>query len=159
VDRGVVVAANHNAPLQVVLSGDPAAVEAAMGLARDAGARKVIPLNVAGAFHSPLMESASRGLARALAEVPIERARVPVVANASATAVVEPEAVRASLARQLTSPVRWVECMESLLRDPGPPFVEAGPGRVLTGLLRTLDREAACTPIGEPADLEALAAP
>jgi [acyl-carrier-protein] S-malonyltransferase len=156
IDAGTVVAANLNAPLQVVVSGDPAAVDAAMTAAREAGARKVIPLNVAGAFHSPLMESASRGLRSALSEITIRPAAIPVIANASARPVVAPEAIRESLASQLTSPVRWVECMEALLRDPGPPFVEAGPGKVLTGLLRTLDREAPCIPVGEPADLAAL---
>jgi [acyl-carrier-protein] S-malonyltransferase len=158
VEEGVVCAANLNAPGQVVISGEPSAVEAAMTLAKEAGAKRVVPLPVSGAFHSPLMEPASRGLADALAEVDIAPARIPVLANASADVVGEPEAIRESLARQLLSPVRWEEIGRRLLADPGPPFLEVGPGRVLTGLLRNLDRGASCRPVGEPGDFEGMTA-
>jgi len=157
VTQGVVCPANLNAPGQVVISGEPKAVEAAMALAKEAGARRVVPLPVSGAFHSPLMEPASRGLAEALAAVTISTARIPVLANATAEPVTEPEAIRDSLARQLLSPVRWEAIERSLLADPGPPFLEVGPGRVLTGLLRTLDREASCRPAGEPSEIEEIA--
>jgi [acyl-carrier-protein] S-malonyltransferase len=157
VTEGVVCAANLNSPEQVVVSGDPAAVAAALERAKAAGARKVVPLNVSGAFHSPLMESAYQGLRGALAEVEIRPAEIPVVANASAEVVREPEAIRESLARQLLNPVRWEAGMRRLLADPGPPFLEVGPGKVLKGLLRAVDRGAACDTVAEPADLERVA--
>ncbi len=157
VTEGVVRAANLNSPGQVVVSGEPAGVEAAMARAREAGAKRVIPLNVSGAFHSPLMESAYQGLKGALAEVEIRPAAFPVVANASADVVGEPEAIRESLARQLLSPVRWEASMRLLLADPGPPFLEAGPGKVLKGLLRAVDRGAACESAGTPEEIEEVA--
>jgi [acyl-carrier-protein] S-malonyltransferase len=154
VKEGVVRAANLNSPGQVVISGEPAGVEAAMEAARAAGAKRTIPLNVSGAFHSPLMESAYTGLKAALAEVTIEPASIPVVANATAAVVTEPEAIRESLAKQLLSAVRWEASMRLLIEDPGPPFLEVGPGKVLKGLLRAVDRGARCDSVGEPAEIE-----
>jgi [acyl-carrier-protein] S-malonyltransferase len=158
VTEGVVVAANLNSPGQAVVSGDPPAVERAMAYAREAGAKRAVPLPVSGAFHSPLMESAARGLRSALEAVALAPARIPVVANATARPVTEPDAIRDSLARQLLSPVRWEESMRFLLRDPGPPFLEAGPGKVLRGLLKAIDRDAACETAGEAEDIERVAA-
>lgn len=157
VAEGTVCAANLNSPGQVVISGDPRAVEAAMARSREAGAKRTVPLNVSGAFHSPLMAKAADGLRAALAQVAVLPARIPVVANASAAAVAEPQAVRESLARQLLSPVRWEDSMRALLRDPGPPFLEVGPGKVLKGILRAIDHEARCETAGEPAEIEVLA--
>lgn len=156
VTEGTVVAANLNSPGQVVISGDRPGVEAAMERAKTAGAKRVIALNVSGAFHSPLMESAARGLGEALREVEVRPASIPVVANASAGVVTEPDAIRESLASQLLSPVRWEDGMRLLLRDPGPPFLEVGPGKVLKGILRAIDRGAACGTAGEPAEIEAV---
>ncbi len=158
VTEGIVVAANLNSPGQVVISGEPVAVEAAMTAAKAAGAKRAVPLPVSGAFHSPLMESAYVGLREALAGVPIRPAAIPVMANASATAVTDPEAIRESLARQLTSAVRWEDCMRSLLADPGPPFVEVGPGKVLKGLLRAIDRGAECATAGTAEELQGVLA-
>ena len=154
VTQGVVAPANFNSPGQVVVSGDPPAVEAFMALAKTKGAKRTIPLNVSGAFHSPLMANAASGLQRALAEVTIRPAAIPVIANASATSVTEPEAIRDSLYRQLESPVRWEESMRVLLKSPGPPFLEVGPGKVLRGLLRNIERDAECGTAGEPAEIE-----
>jgi [acyl-carrier-protein] S-malonyltransferase len=156
VTDGVVAPANFNSPGQVVVSGEPGAVETLMAAARARGAKRTLPLNVSGAFHSPLMANAAAGLRAALAEVTIQPAAVPVIANASAEAVTLPEAIRDSLYRQLSAAVRWEESMRLLLRNPGPPFVEVGPGKVLRGLLRAIDRDARCETAGEPADLEAL---
>ena len=156
VTAGIVAPANFNSPGQVVVSGDPAAVEAFMALAKAKGAKRAVPLNVSGAFHSPLMATAASGLKRALAEVTIRPAGIPVIANASARAVTDPEGIRDSLHRQLESPVRWEESMGVLLASPGPPFLEVGPGKVLRGLLRSIDREAACGNAGEPAEIEEL---
>lgn len=156
VTEGIVAPANFNSPGQVVVSGDPPAVEAFMVLAKARGAKRTVPLNVSGAFHSPLMANAAAGLKRALAEVNIRTASIPVIANQSANSVTEPEAIRDSLFRQLGAPVRWEESMRLLLKTPGPPFLEAGPGKVLRGLLRSIDRDARCDTAGEPAEIEEL---
>jgi len=148
VDAGRVVAANFNAPGQVVISGDVAAVERAGAVAREAGARKVIPLDVSGAFHSPLMEVARAGLEEALDGVEIGAPRVPVVANVSAEPVERAGEARDLLVRQLTSPVRWRESVERM-RGFGPArWLELGPGRVLAGLARRIDRSLDVTSVG-----------
>jgi [acyl-carrier-protein] S-malonyltransferase len=158
VKGGTVCPANLNGPGQVVISGDPPAVEAALAAAREAGAKRTLLLNVSGAFHSPLMAEAAQGLTAALTTVSVGPAAIPVVANATAFPVEDPDRIRASLSRQLLSPVRWEESMRALLADPGPPFVEVGPGKVLKGLLRTIDREASCESAGSAVEIEALAA-
>jgi [acyl-carrier-protein] S-malonyltransferase len=145
--QGLVVMANLNSPGQLVISGEIAAVAEAMERAKGAGAKRVIPLEVSGAFHSPLMEGAARGLADALASIEIARAQVPVYANASATPVTEPEAIRASLGRQLLSPVRWEETIRAMLASGIGRFVEIGPGRVLAGLVRSCERGAVTSSI------------
>ncbi len=149
VEKGVVVAANFNAPGQVVISGDEAGVAAASALAREAGARRVIPLEVSGAFHSPLMEVAREGLEEALRSVPFGNPVFPVVANASAGPVTDGEEARRLLVEQLTSPVRWVEGIGAM-RSYGPQrWLEIGPGSVLTGLLRRIDRSLEGSSIGD----------
>jgi [acyl-carrier-protein] S-malonyltransferase len=135
-----VVAANLNAPDQTVISGDPAAVARAGELAKAAGAKRVIPLKVSGAFHSPLMEPAARAFGAELAAVALRDPAFPVVANASAEAVRDAGTARRRLADQLTSPVRWVEGVRRLaeLGGDGARFVEIGPGAVLSGLARRI---------------------
>jgi [acyl-carrier-protein] S-malonyltransferase len=156
---GIVVPANLNSPGQIVISGEIDAVRAGMDRCKEAGAKRVIPLEVSGAFHSPLMESAARGLSEALASIPIEAARIPVYANASATSVVDPESIRRSLVRQLLSPVRWEESVRAMRADGFERFVELGPGKVLSGLVRSIDRAASTASIGAPEDLASLTAP
>lgn len=136
---GVAVAANLNSPDQVVISGDPAAVTRAGEGCKAAGAKRVIPLKVSGAFHSPLMAPAVPGLEAALAAAPFASPAFPVVANASAEPVrVTADATRL-LAAQLTAPVRWIECMQTAAGfDPEATFLELGPGSVLSGLLRKI---------------------
>ena len=151
----IAVAANLNAPDQTVISGDPAAVERAGAVCRSAGAKRVLPLKVSGAFHSPLMAPAARGLEAALAEVTFEAPAFPVVANASAREVTEPADARRLLAEQLTAPVRWVECMRALDRlAPGARFLEIGPGTVLTGLLKRILPDATCVSLATAQDVE-----
>ncbi|MBM3285964.1 MAG: ACP S-malonyltransferase [Candidatus Eisenbacteria bacterium] len=145
---GIVVPANENGPGQVVISGEVAAVQEGMERCKSAGAKRVIPLEVSGAFHSPLMEGAARGLREALAQVRISPARVPVYANASAAPVVEPEEIRASLAAQLLSPVKWETGIRAMLSAGCGRFVEIGPGRVLCGLMRSIDRSATALAAG-----------
>jgi [acyl-carrier-protein] S-malonyltransferase len=133
----VAVAANLNAPDQTVLSGDPDAVTRAGEGCRARGAKRVIPLKVSGAFHSPLMQPAVQSLTEALAGAAFADPSVPVVANASATEVTTAADARRLLAEQLTAPVRWVECMRrAAALVPGATFVEVGPGAVLSGLLK-----------------------
>lgn len=149
--EGIVCAANLNSPGQVVISGEVAAVGRAMEALKAAGAKRVLPLEVSGAFHSPLMEGAAQGLARELAGTRIERSRCVVVANATAEPVVDPEAIRLSLERQLLSPVRWEETVRGLLSWGAESFLEIGPGKVLSGLVRGVDKQARTTAVGDAA--------
>lgn len=158
VTEGVVVPANYNAPGQIVISGDVAAVERARERALEAGAKRAVPLNVSGAFHSPLMVDAREGLALALEGVRVRDPGFPVVANAAAAPVRDADRARDLLIEQLTSPVRWVECVESMKVTRPDLWLEAGPGKVLTGLMRRIDREADVRAIEGPGDLEALQA-
>ena len=157
--ESVVVAANLNAPDQTVISGDPAAVSRAGDALKQAGAKRVIPLKVSGAFHSPLMAPALEGLTAALAAAPAREPCFPVVANATAQPVRDARAAKAHLAAQLTSPVRWVECTRKLaeLDGPGaaPTFVEIGPGNVLTGLAKRIVPGAATITLGTAAEVRA----
>jgi len=151
----VVVAANLNAPDQTVISGDPPAVKRAGDACKAAGGKRVLPLKVSGAFHSPLMAPAAAGLASALESADFGEPRFPVVANASATAVHSAAEARRLLVDQLTAPVRWVECVRALAAlAPGARFVEIGPGTVLTGLLKRILPEATCLSLSTAADVE-----
>jgi len=150
-------AANYNSPGQVVLSGTPEAVARASEEARRAGAKKVVPLSVSAAFHSPLMEAASRGLDEAIAHAPIARARFPVYANVTAAPVSEPEMIRDTLRRQLLSPVLWEQTMRAMREAGIRQFVEVGNGRVLRGLVRGVDKEAAVFGSEDPDSIEAAA--
>jgi [acyl-carrier-protein] S-malonyltransferase len=156
---GVAVAANINDPNQTVISGDPAAVERAGEACKAAGAKRVLPLKVSGAFHSPLMEPAVPGLREALATVAFGAPRFPVVANATATPVSDAGEATRLLAEQLTAPVRWVECMQAIAaRHPGARYVEVGPGTVLAGLLKRIVPGTECRSLGTAADVEAFLA-
>jgi len=147
--EAVVVAANFNAPDQTVISGDPEAVERAGALLKSAGAKRVLPLKVSGAFHSPLMTPAQEGLHDALQAVAFRDPVAPVVANASAEAVDRAETARAQLDAQLTAPVRWVASMQRLaVLAAGAPFLEVGPGSVLSGLLKRIVPGVAVTNLG-----------
>jgi [acyl-carrier-protein] S-malonyltransferase len=152
----VVVAANLNAPDQTVISGDPVGIERAGTALKQAGARRVLPLKVSGAFHSPLMAPAQAGLAAALADVPMEDPAAPVVANASGQPVTEAVTARRLLVEQLTAPVRWVESMRSAAGlAGGAPFVELGPGTVLAGLLKRILPDTPVTSLGTADELDA----
>ena len=147
--EGVAVAANLNAPDQTVISGDPAAVTRAGEGCKARGAKRVLALKVSGAFHSPLMAPAVDGLRAALAETTFTDAAFPVIANASAEPVRTGADAKRLLADQLTAPVRWVECMRAAADlAPGATFVEAGPGNVLSGLLKRIVPGAATVTLG-----------
>jgi [acyl-carrier-protein] S-malonyltransferase len=151
---GVVVPANINSPGQVVISGERVAVEAATVALRARDARKVVELSVSGAFHSPLMAPAADGLREFLAAVPVAGASCPVYANATAEPVIEPEAIRASLVLQLLSPVRWDATMRRMISLGATEFYEIGPGQVLKGLLRSIDRNLPCRALGSAEEVQ-----
>jgi [acyl-carrier-protein] S-malonyltransferase len=134
----VVVVANHNAPGQLVISGSAAGVATAAKLALAHGARRAIPLSVSGAFHSPLMTSAATAFEAALDSVAIADPRPPVVCNVDAIAVDSAAALRDRLRAQLTSPVRWIDCVHRLVELGAETLVEVGPGNVLSGLARRI---------------------
>ena len=140
-DRGVVVPANFNAPGQVVISGEVAAVEAAGKLASEAGAKRVIELAVSGAFHSPLMAPVAAEMKGLLEAAPIKRPRLPVVCNVTARATDEPEEVRRCLIEQITQPVRWSESVLHMHQMGVQRAVEVGPGKVLKGMVRRIVRD------------------
>ncbi len=132
--------ANFNSPVQTVIAGAVPAVERAMEDARAAGAKRVVPLKVSGAFHSELMEYARKGLAEAIENACISRAGTPVVANVTARPVTEPDDIRRLLIEQLTSPVRWAESMQTLADHGVDTVVETGPGNILAGLMKRMHR-------------------
>jgi [acyl-carrier-protein] S-malonyltransferase len=150
---GTCVPANYNSPGQIVISGDVDAVERAMELAEEAGAKRAIPLNVSGAFHSPLMAVAEAGLRDHLEAVEFATPAHPVVSNVTAEPVSDPGAARRLLVEQLTSPVRWAASVRTMRNDGVERFVELGPGRVLTGLLRRIDRSATGDAVGTAAQV------
>jgi len=151
---GVVEPANFNSPGQVVVSGERSAVQQAMALASERGARKVISLPVSGAFHSPLMEEARDGLAEALGEVTLGTPSCPVYLNVTAAPETDPELIRARLLSQLLSPVRWSQTLRAMATDGADLFVEIGAGRVLSGLVkRTVGRKTATVALGTTTDI------
>jgi len=149
---GVVVAANFNCPGQVVISGEKRALELACKMCEEKGAKMVVPLKVSGAFHSPLMRPAFEKLTEELAKTKISDARVPVVSNVTGDFVQKAEEIRKSLTDQLCNPVRWRAGMERCLRDGFDTFYEIGPGRVLAGLMKRIDRSKRVININSVAD-------
>jgi [acyl-carrier-protein] S-malonyltransferase len=152
---GVVVPANLNAPGQIVISGEPAAVTLAGERCKTRGARRVIALEVSGAFHSPLMASASTGLNERLRATPFAEPRCPIVPNVSAEPATTAAMIRQALEEQLLGAVRWEDSMRALLAAGATGFVELGTGKVLRGLLRTLDKDAASWNVEDPDSLDA----
>jgi [acyl-carrier-protein] S-malonyltransferase len=152
---GVAVAANLNAPDQTVISGDPGAVASAGEGCKARGAKRVVPLKVSGAFHSPLMAPAVDGLREALGSAGFTDPEFPVIANASGTAVRTGMDAKRLLADQLTAPVRWVACMRAAAEvAPDATFVEVGPGNVLSGLLKRIVPGARAVTLGTADEVE-----
>lgn len=152
----ICVPANFNSQGQVVISGDVEGVQEAMTLAREAGAKRAIPLTVSGAFHSPLMESASEGLREKLEKINFSDPVFPVVSNVTAEPTSQGPQARELLVEQLTSPVRWRESVERMVGLGADRFFELGSGSVLSGLNRRIARGVSCVSVGAPADLEQL---
>jgi len=150
---GVVQAANFNSPGQIVISGSVEGVRKGMELAKGRGAKLAKELQVSGAFHSPLMASAGKGLKEALDKTTIEDAAIPVYANVTALPVRKADEIRSLLYQQLTSPVRWEEIVRNMIVDGAGLFVEVGPGKVLQGLVKRTDASVQVKGIERIADL------
>jgi [acyl-carrier-protein] S-malonyltransferase len=157
VDAGVCQPANFNADGQIVISGDVAGVEQGTRLLKEAGAKRIVPLKVSGAFHSTLMEPAAGPLRERLDAIEFRDPRYPVVSNVTAQPVRSGQEARDLLVKQLTSPVRWAESIATMVAAGVDRFVEIGPGKVLATLNRRNAPEATSSYLGEPADFGALA--
>jgi [acyl-carrier-protein] S-malonyltransferase len=140
--EGIVVAANYNCPGQLVISGDVDAVNRACEAMKEAGAKRALILPVGGAFHSPLMEPAREELAAAIENTPFSKPNCPIYQNVTAKAVINENEIKANLMLQLTAPVRWTQSVQQMFADGATLFTEVGPGNVLQGLVKKINREA-----------------
>lgn len=143
--EGVVVAANYNCPGQLVISGEVEAINRACEAMKEAGARRALVLPVGGAFHSPMMEPAREELAAAIENTTFSKPNCPIYQNVTASAVTDETEIKANLISQLTAPVRWTQSVQQMIADGGNHFTEVGPGKVLQGLVRKINREAETT--------------
>ena len=139
-EGNVVVPANYNSPGQVVISGNVEAIKEACSKLKEAGAKRVLPLSVGGAFHSPLMEMARVELAKAIETAPVNMPICPVYQNVDALPHTDPEEIKDNLLKQLTAPVRWTQSVKNMIGDGMTDFVECGPGQVLTGLIGRIQK-------------------
>jgi len=147
--NGVVVAANYNCPGQLVISGEIEAVNEACELLKEKGAKRALVLPVGGAFHSPMMEPAREELAMAIESTKFNTPICPVYQNVVAVGVTDPEEIKKNLMKQLTAPVRWTQTIQQMIADGATEFVEIGPGKVLQGLMRKIDRSVSASSINE----------
>ena len=139
--EGIVVAANYNCPGQLVISGEVQAVEKACEALKQAGARRALILPVGGAFHSPLMESAREKLATAIKETTFNNPKCPIYQNFTSKATQDKNEIKNNLIAQLTAPVKWTQSIQSMIADGATQFIEVGPGKVLQGLIKKIDRK------------------
>ncbi|MDX1720360.1 MAG: ACP S-malonyltransferase [Salegentibacter mishustinae] len=139
--EGTVVAANYNCPGQLVISGDVKSVEAACETLKERGAKRAMILPVGGAFHSPLMEPARKELAAAIENTTFHTPTCPIYQNVSTFAVTDPEEIKKNLVFQLTAPVKWTQSVQNMIKDGATSFTEVGPGKVLQGLVKKIDRK------------------
>ena len=137
---GIVVAANYNCPGQLVISGEIDAINNACETLKEKGARRALVLPVGGAFHSPLMEPAREELAEAIKNANFESPICPIYQNVTASGVTDPEAIQQNVITQLTAPVKWTQTMKQMIADGATSFTEVGPGNVLQGLVKKIDR-------------------
>ncbi|MBW2962148.1 ACP S-malonyltransferase [Mesonia aestuariivivens] len=139
---GIVVAANYNCPGQLVISGEVKAIEAACEALKEKGAKRALVLPVGGAFHSPLMEPAREELAKAIEETKFNTPICPIYQNVSTFSVTNPDEIKENLIFQLTAPVKWTQSVQNMIKDGATSFTEVGPGKVLQGLVKKIDRTA-----------------
>lgn len=140
--EGVVVAANYNCPGQLVISGEIDAINTACEALKEEGARRALVLPVGGAFHSPMMEPAREELAAAIENTTFSKPNCPIYQNVTASAITDENEIKANLISQLTAPVRWTQSVQQMIADGATHFTEVGPGKVLQGLVRKINREA-----------------
>lgn len=152
--EGQVTVANFNAPGQIVISGEQRALGLAMDLAKERGAKRVIPLAVSGAFHSPVMQPAASDLAEAIDATNVHDAAIPMIGNIDAIPLTEARAIRAELAQQIASPVQWIRTIEYLANAGVTTFLEIGPGQALTGMVKRITKGATIINIGNMAEIE-----
>lgn len=157
-DNSIISAVNFNSPGQVVIAGETVAVEAANVALKEAGAIKTIPLPVSAPFHTSLMKPAGDQLAQAIADIKISPPAVPVVHNVHALTEPDPEKIRKLLVEQIYSPVQWTGCMQTIIKAGARHVVECGPGKVLSGLARRIDKSLQCYSLEKPDDLTATVA-
>ena len=143
--KGIVVAANYNCPGQLVISGEVEAIEKACEALKEEGARRALVLPVGGAFHSPLMEPAREELATAIENTSFSKPNCPIYQNVTATAITDENEIKVNLISQLTAPVRWTQSVKQMIEDGATHFTEVGPGKVLQGLVKKINREAETT--------------
>lgn len=155
-DAGIVQPANFNSPGQIAISGEVSTIRQAIEKAKEMGAKKAVELVVSGAFHSPLMQTAQDGLQEALEKTEIKDAVIPLYSNVEATAIQDNVKIRQLLIQQLTRPVLWQTIIENMITDGYAPFYEIGPGKVLKGLQKRINREFLCTEIGTETSIENL---
>lgn len=153
---GIIQPANYNSPGQIAVSGDVEAIKQAVEKAPEMGALKAIELVVSGAFHSPLMANAADGLAKVLNQTRFNNAKVPVYSNVKAKPVQDKDDIKDLLLKQLTSPVLWQQIVENMVEDGFNKFYEIGPGKVLHGLIKRIDRSVSCQEIGTKENLDNL---
>ena len=154
----VVSAVNFNSPGQVVIAGHTAAVNSAIDALKAAGAKRAMPLPVSAPFHTSLMQPAGERLAQAIADVPIAQPSIPVVHNVTAASEPDPEKIRALLVEQIYSPVQWTRCMQTMVAAGANTVVECGPGKVLSGLSRRIDKSLQSYALEEPDELSSAVA-
>jgi [acyl-carrier-protein] S-malonyltransferase len=152
--QGQVAVANFNAPGQLVISGEQRALALAMDLAKVRGAKRVIPLAVSGAFHSPVMQPAALGLAQVVETAPLFDAAIPIIGNIEASPLMEAGAIRVELAQQIASPVQWIRTIEYLAHAGVTIFLEIGPGQALTGMVKRIAKEVTTINISNMTEIE-----
>jgi [acyl-carrier-protein] S-malonyltransferase len=153
-ENGIVSAANINSPIQIVIAGEARAVQTAMALAKEKGAKRIVPLSVSVPSHCALMKPAAERLAQDLERINLLPLKIPVVTNVDAVPITSGEEARTALIRQLASPVLWVDAVQQMVRDGITAFVEIGPGTVLSGLVRRITKEARTFHVEDPDSLE-----
>jgi [acyl-carrier-protein] S-malonyltransferase len=155
--EGQVAIANFNAPGQIVISGEQKALELAMELAKARGAKKVMPLSVSGAFHSPVMQPAATGLAQAIARTEVNDATIPLIGNIQGQPLTNAQDIREELAQQIASSVQWVRSIEYLASEGVTTFIEIGPGEALRGMVKRITRGSTLLNVSNGADITRVA--
>lgn len=152
--EGIVIAANYNTPVQTVISGTAAGVEKALELAKEQNAKRLIPLTVGGAFHSPLVAKAEEWLDKEMSRMNFSDVEIPIISNVDALSHSSADKIKENLCRQVSSSVMWLDSVRYLIDNGVDIFIEFGPGKVLSGMLRKIDRKAKALNIEKPEDIE-----